>query len=72
MSLTPRAAAERLGVSGRTLTRYVSDGLLAPERTSGGHRRFDEVQVDRLKADLRAKRPPSPPPQPTELPPLHS
>lgn len=49
MKLTPAAAAARLGVSVRTLNRYVEAGLLAPaSRTRGGHRRFDADDVDAL------------------------
>lgn len=67
--LTASAAAQRLGISVRTLTRYVDAGRLAPERTAGGHRRFDAETVDRLKRELAAAPPQRPPPQPTELPP---
>jgi excisionase family DNA binding protein len=67
--LTASAAAGRLGVSVRTLSRYVAEGLLSPSRTAGGHRRFDPGTVDRLKAILDAAEPQRPPPQPTELPP---
>lgn len=61
MKLTPNAAATRLGVSIRTLSRYVDDGLLTPERTRGGHRRFDSAEIDRVRDQLN-------PPEPTELP----
>lgn len=48
--LTPRAAAARLGVSTRTLRRYIAAGLIAPaSRTAGGHARFDPEQVDALR-----------------------
>jgi excisionase family DNA binding protein len=70
--LAPVAAARRLGVSVRTLDRYVADGRLTPTgRTAGGHRRFDVEAVDRLKAELDEQTPPPPPirpPTPTELP----
>lgn len=61
MKLTPRAACERLGISPRTLSRYVDRGRLHPERTAGGHRRFDSDEIDQLLAE-------SNPPAPTELP----
>lgn len=68
--LAAGAAAKRLGVSVRTLSRYVTAGLLTPTRTGGGHRRFDAEAVDRVKAELAAARSPQrPPPQPTEIPP---
>jgi excisionase family DNA binding protein len=48
--LTPRAAAARLGVSTRTLRRYVAAGLLTPaSRTPGGHGRFDPADLDALR-----------------------
>lgn len=60
MKLTASQAAERLGVSVRTLARYVEAGELVPTRTRGGHRRFDSADVDALlERD---------PPPPTELP----
>lgn len=67
--LTPQAAADRLGVSVRTLSRYVADGLLTPSRTRGGHRRFDAAEIDRVRAELAggAFDRPAPPPRPTEL-----
>lgn len=68
MALTPKAAAHRLGVSVRTVSRYVADGLLHPARTRGGHRRFDETEIDELRKQLAGETPPGPPPQPTELP----
>lgn len=59
--LTPRAAAARLGVSTRTLRRYVAAGLLAPaSRTAGGHGRFDPDELDKLR-DVAP-----PPPTPAE------
>lgn len=48
--LSPAEAAARLGVSTRTLRRYIADGKLTPvDRTPGGHGRFDPEHVDRLK-----------------------
>jgi excisionase family DNA binding protein len=61
VKLTPAAAAKRLGVSARTLTRYVEAGRLECERTPGGHRRFDPAAIDALLAEAN-------PPTPTELP----
>lgn len=48
--LTPAQAAKRLGVSASTFDRYVRDGLIIPVQvTVGGHRRFERLDVDRLK-----------------------
>lgn len=68
MKLTARQAAERLGVSRRTLGRYVAERLIAPERTGGGHLRFDAETVDQLAEQLAESIPSQPPPKPTELP----
>ncbi|AJT41619.1 MerR family transcriptional regulator [Psychromicrobium lacuslunae] len=40
--------ARRTGVSERSLRYYEEHGLLASERTSGGHRDFPERAVDRV------------------------
>ncbi|MFJ6844203.1 MerR family transcriptional regulator [Streptomyces griseoluteus] len=40
--------ARRTGVSERSLRYYESRGLLAAERTAGGHREFPEAAVDRV------------------------
>ncbi|MEV5239471.1 MerR family transcriptional regulator [Streptomyces cinnamoneus] len=40
--------AERTGVSERSLRYYEKQGLLAAERTPGGHREFGEWAVDRV------------------------
>lgn len=66
--LTARATAAELGVSTRTLSRYVDDGLIAPERTRGGHRRFARADVAALRARLAEAEPGRPPAPTTELP----
>ena len=44
-------AARSLGISGRTLARWVQEGRVDPAlTTAGGHYRFD---VEQLRADLR-------------------
>jgi molybdopterin-binding protein len=48
--LTPRAAAERLGVGYSTLKRWVRSGHVRTTRTEGGHHRVAEVEIDRLLA----------------------
>jgi molybdopterin-binding protein len=48
--LTPRAAAERLGVGYSTLKRWVQSGQVRTTRTEGGHHRVAETEIDRLLA----------------------
>jgi molybdopterin-binding protein len=48
--LTPRAAAERLGVSYSTLKQWIYKGAVRTSRTGGGHHRVAEMEVDRLLA----------------------
>jgi excisionase family DNA binding protein len=49
--LTTPQAAKALGVSERSLRRWVLDGLLEPDYvTPGGHYRWD---VDRVRTELR-------------------
>jgi molybdopterin-binding protein len=48
--LTPRAAAERLGVGYSTLKRWVQSGQVRTTRTEGGHHRIAEAEIDRLLA----------------------
>ena len=51
--LTPRAAAERLGV-GYSLKRWVRSGKVRTTRTEGGHHRVAEAEIDRLLARQQA------------------
>ncbi len=44
--LTTTKAAEKLGISVSTIYRMVDNGILTPTKTQGGHRRFDEAQLD--------------------------
>lgn len=46
--LSPAQAADELGVSLRTLDRYVAQGRIVPARTPGGHRRFRRADLARL------------------------
>jgi molybdopterin-binding protein len=48
--LTVRAAAARLGVSYSTLKQWIYKGSVRTARTSGGHHRVAEAEVDRLLA----------------------
>lgn len=48
--LTVSAAAERLGVSYSTLKQWIYKGSVRTTRTSGGHHRVAESEIDRLLA----------------------
>jgi excisionase family DNA binding protein len=48
--LTPKEAAERLGVSVRQLNRYQAAGRITPvQNVPRGHRRFTEESVEKLR-----------------------
>lgn len=47
-TLFPGEAAEILGVSVKTLTRYADAGLVPYTKTLGGHRRFKRSVVERI------------------------
>lgn len=59
-SLSPRDAAEALGISPDTLRRWERGGLIESNRTPGGQRRYDESDVLAL---LDRERRPAPRPQ---------
>lgn len=46
--ITPRSAAQRLGVSYSTLKQWIYKGSVRTVRTSGGHHRIAEAEVERL------------------------
>ena len=48
--LTPRAAADRLGVAYSTLKRWIRAGHVRTSRTSGGHHRIAGPEIERLLA----------------------
>ena len=48
--LTPRAAAERVGVSYSTFKQWIYKGSVRTVRTNGGHHRVAETEVERLLA----------------------
>ena len=48
--LTVRAAADRLGVSYSTFKQWIYKGSVRSVRTSGGHHRIAETEVERLMA----------------------
>ena len=48
--ITPRAAAERLGVSYSAFKQWIYKGTVRTIRTGGGHHRVAETEVERLMA----------------------
>ena len=48
--LTVRAAASRLGVSYSALKQWIYKGTVRTVRTSGGHHRIADAEIDRLLA----------------------
>ncbi|HKZ78695.1 MAG TPA: helix-turn-helix domain-containing protein [Pyrinomonadaceae bacterium] len=50
-NLTTREAARLLHVSEATVKRWADDGLLRPEKTVGGHRRFSIQAIARLRRE---------------------
>ena len=48
--ITPRAAASELGVSYSTFKQWIYKGAVRTVRTSGGHHRIAESEVERLLA----------------------
>ncbi len=64
--LTPRAAADRLGVGYSTLKQWIYKGTLRTVRTGGGHHRIPDGEIDRMltahgRAPAAARRRSSPP-----------
>lgn len=54
--LTTGQLADELGISTRTVTRYVREGYLVPtETTLGGHHRWDLADVRRQIRELRER-----------------
>ena len=47
---TVRAAAQRLGVSYSTFKQWIYKGLVRSVRTSGGHHRVTDAEIERLMA----------------------
>ena len=48
--VTPRAAAQQLGVSYPTLKQWIYKGSVRTRRTAGGHHRVPSTEIDRLLA----------------------
>jgi molybdopterin-binding protein len=65
--ITPRAAAARLGVSYSTLKQWIYKGSVRTVRTSGGHHRIAEAEVERLLA-AQGRLPASPAARPRKRP----
>jgi molybdopterin-binding protein len=57
--LTPRAAADRLGVSYSAFKQWIYKGLLRTTVTGGGHHRVAEAEVTRLMASHGQQPPPA-------------
>jgi len=57
--LTVRSAAARLGVSYSTFKQWIYKGSVRSVRTSGGHHRIAEAEVDRLLS-AQGRMPPTP------------
>lgn len=67
---TTRQAAERIGVSHRTVPMWVENGRLQAWKTAGGHRRITNESVERLLDGRRAALEQSPPPAPAAARPI--
>lgn len=48
--LRPGAAAKLLGIKTRTLANWSDAGIVSPIVTVGGHRRYREVDIEKLRA----------------------
>jgi molybdopterin-binding protein len=59
--LTPRTAADRLGIGYSTLKQWIYQGRVRTTQTAGGHHRVADTEVERLLARRSpASRPPTP------------
>jgi len=67
---TTRQAAERIGVSHRTVQMWVENGSLQAWKTAGGHRRITNESVERLLAGRRAALGAAPPAAPAAARPI--
>ncbi len=56
--VTPAAAARALGVSIRTLHRWEQSGMISVVRLPSGVRRYEQREVDRIKAGSARSVPP--------------
>ncbi|OCS51299.1 MerR family transcriptional regulator [Ralstonia pickettii] len=53
--LTVQQAARRLGVTARALKYYEEQGLVAPERSKGRYRLYDETDIERFARILHLR-----------------
>ena len=49
-------AAQEIGVSPRTLNQWAKNGRIKFTRSPGGWRLFDDAEIARLKAELKARK----------------
>src|SRR5258706_16272289 len=52
-SLSIQESADFLKVSAKTLRRWEARGILIPQRSEGGHRRYSFAQLEEFKHKLR-------------------
>lgn len=55
--LTIAQAADRLGVHQKTLRRWADKGMVPVVKLPSGYRRFDPVDVERVRAEMRGDAP---------------
>lgn len=53
--LTPKQAAEFLGISNSTLLNWTNSGILSADFTAGGHRRFKMAELKRFQRDRQRR-----------------
>jgi len=57
--ITPRAAAQRLGIGYSTLKQWIYQGAVRTTRTRGGHHRIATAEIERLLAGAETRPAPS-------------
>ena len=55
--ITVSGAAQRLGVTKKTLQVWDNDGKLVALRTAGGHRRYRQSDIEKLQGIVRESAP---------------
>ena len=56
MTVLIHVAAKELGISPRTLDGWVKNGRVKCERSAGGWRMFDSMEIAKVKARMAAER----------------
>jgi len=56
-SVSIKEAAQILGISTKTLRRWEARGVINPDRTAGGHRRYDLNLIDELRSSKKKRKP---------------